>query len=234
MSIDAYEQRLRRAPAPPPAWRSAQLRVLARRPSRRPTTKPSVDQKIMRGIMDGLGFKRDGEADINYRERAPLVIPPGRDLAAARAERCGDCQQSCLAERSRRRAPQGAGGHGKEPQHQRRAGARTKSAASRSADARRPRRKKKQARDRRRLSSAGLRLRQPDLPSELGFKDSMFGNDVWRQERGRAGKFTGEPPRTSLTDPPAGYQTPSPDQPYGLGKAAPPKATDDYTIAPSR
>jgi hypothetical protein len=29
--------------------------------------------------------------------------------------------------------------------------------------------------------------------------------------------FTGEPSRTSLTDPPAGYLTPSPDQPYGVG-----------------
>jgi hypothetical protein len=41
-------------------------------------------------------------------------------------------------------------------------------------------------------------------------------------------KFTGEPPRTSLTDPPPGYQTPSPDQPYGLGKAAPPKPENNY------
>jgi hypothetical protein len=30
------------------------------------------------------------------------------------------------------------------------------------------------------------------------------------------GTFTGEPPRASLTDPPPGYQTPSPDQPYGI------------------
>jgi len=31
------------------------------------------------------------------------------------------------------------------------------------------------------------------------------------------GKFTGEPPRADLTDPPNGYRTPSPDQPYGIG-----------------
>jgi len=40
----------------------------------------SFDQKIMRNIMEGLGLKRDGEAGINYQERAPLVIPPSRDL----------------------------------------------------------------------------------------------------------------------------------------------------------
>jgi hypothetical protein len=43
-------------------------------------------------------------------------------------------------------------------------------------------------------------------------------------------KFTGEPPRASLTEPPPGYQTPSPDQPYGLGeKARAPKAVDYLT-----
>ena len=54
--------------------------VLGSAPARAADDEPSFDQKIMRGIMDGLGLKRDGEANINYQERAPLVIPPGRDL----------------------------------------------------------------------------------------------------------------------------------------------------------
>ena len=29
--------------------------------------------------------------------------------------------------------------------------------------------------------------------------------------------FAGEPVRKSLTDPPAGYRVPSPEQPYGIG-----------------
>ena len=37
-----------------------------------------------------------------------------------------------------------------------------------------------------------------------------------RQQGRRGRQFTGEPPRASLTEPPPGYQTPSPDQPYGL------------------
>ena len=32
--------------------------------------------------------------------------------------------------------------------------------------------------------------------------------------------FTREPPRTTLIDPPAGYRTPSADQPYGVGSKA--------------
>src|SRR5262249_62004264 len=50
-------------------------------PVRAADDEPTFDQKIVRGIMDGLGFKRDGEAGINYQERAPLVIPSSRDLA---------------------------------------------------------------------------------------------------------------------------------------------------------
>ena len=30
--------------------------------------------------------------------------------------------------------------------------------------------------------------------------------------------FNSEPPRASMTAPPPGYQTPSPEQPYGLGQ----------------
>ncbi len=55
----------------------------------------------------------------------------------------------------------------------------------------------------------------------------MFG----KKDDEQAAKFTGEPPRASLTDPPAGYQTPSPDQPYGVGKekAKVPTSADYYT-----
>src|SRR4029078_4084906 len=55
--------------------------VLGSAPVRAADDDRTFDQKIMRAIMDGLGFKRDGEPGINYQERAPLVIPPGRDLA---------------------------------------------------------------------------------------------------------------------------------------------------------
>ena len=63
-------------------------------------TSVPVDQKVYRGIMEGLGLKRDGEATINYQERGPLVLPPNPRSAAARKQRCGDHQQSVLAEGS--------------------------------------------------------------------------------------------------------------------------------------
>ena len=64
------------------------------------------------------------------------------------------------------------------------------------------------------------------LPSELGFKG--FGS-IFSGKKEESAKFTGEPARESLTDPPPGYQTPSPDQPYGLGKADAPKPKDYYS-----
>jgi len=58
-------------------------------------------------------------------------------------------------------------------------------------------------------------------PSELGSKS--FFSDIFStfSDKGETGTFNGEPARESLTAPPAGYQTPSPAQPYGL---APKKA----------
>jgi hypothetical protein len=43
-----------------------------------------------------------------------------------------------------------------------------------------------------------------------------------------AAKFTGEPPRVSLTAPPPGYQTPSPEQPYGVGESKQPEKPASY------
>ena len=59
----------------------------------------------------------------------------------------------------------------------------------------------------------------------------MFGlNSLFGKDKGDVAKFESEPPRTSLTEPPAGYRTPSPAQPYGLTQEkAAPKAMDIYS-----
>jgi hypothetical protein len=63
---------------------------------------------------------------------------------------------------------------------------------------------------------------RPMKPSELGSKGFLgglfsggFGNKTETTE------FTGEPVRESLTAPPTGYQTPSPNHPYGVGPWTP-------------
>ena len=52
-------------------------------------------------------------------------------------------------------------------------------------------------------------------PVELEAK-SVF-NSIWRSKE-EYGTFGGEPSRGNLTEPPSGYRTPSPNQPYGIGK----------------
>jgi len=68
--------------------------------------------------------------------------------------------------------------------------------------------------------NAGLDPGRPMKPSELGApQGGMFGNlfsAPWKTTAEEA-KFDQEPARGNLTQPPAGYQTPSPNYPYGIG-----------------
>jgi hypothetical protein len=58
---------------------------------------------------------------------------------------------------------------------------------------------------------------RPLNPGELGYKGGLFGGLFNKDAgKGETAAFTGEPPRTDLTQPPAGYLTPSPSHPYGL------------------
>jgi hypothetical protein len=52
-------------------------------------------------------------------------------------------------------------------------------------------------------------------PTQLGYRDGMFG--VFQSKKVEAVPFKGEPSRESLTQPPPGYQTPSPNFAYGTG-----------------
>ena len=188
----------------------------------------SIDQKVMRSIMDGLGFKRDGEATINYQERAPLVLPPSRelpppekadaatannpawpkdpDVARRKAEAAAEKNRNVSDEREREQNPLRP--------DQLTPGGRPKKKQVRTDDGYEPP-----------ASGFGNQL----LPSQLGASNTTVWNSMFGGKKEETAKFTGEPPRSSLTDPPPGYQTPSPDQPYGLGKAGPPKPTDSYT-----
>ena len=49
-------------------------------PARAGEDDTSIETKIMRSVLEGIGLRKDGEASINYEERAPLVIPPSRAL----------------------------------------------------------------------------------------------------------------------------------------------------------
>ena len=198
-------------------------------PARAADDDTPVDQKIMQSIMSGLGLKRDGEAGINYQERAPLVIPQNRelpppersdavtvnnpawpkdpDVERRKAEAAMERSRNISDEREREQNPLRPdqltpGGPGGRP-------------------------KKKQASADNGYDAPASGFSNPLLPSQLGSSGNIFGS-MFSSKKEEAAKFTGEPPRSSLTDPPVGYQTPSPDQPYGIGKAPQEKPTDDY------
>jgi hypothetical protein len=194
-------------------------------PARAADDDVSVDQKFMRGIMEGLGLKRDGEATINYQERSPLVIPPSRELRPPERSDSATANNPAWpkdpdVERRRAQAASERGRNVSEEREREQNPLRPDQLTPKGA-------KKKQARTDDGYDAPASGFGSQIMPSELGHKgvSSFFGGS----KKEETAKFTGEPPRAALTDPPPGYQTPSPDQPYGIGKSATPKPVDYYT-----
>jgi hypothetical protein len=52
-------------------------------------------------------------------------------------------------------------------------------------------------------------------PSQLGYNGGLMG--LFGGNKAESTPFTGEPTRETLTQPPTGYQTPSPNFAYGTG-----------------
>jgi hypothetical protein len=190
-------------------------------PARAADDEVPLDKKIFRGVLESLGLKRDGEG-INYQERGPLVIPPRLDLPPPeKADQVAAKNPAWPKDADVRRRKVEA-----------------ELERNRNVSDEREREQNPLRQDQ--LTPGGLAQnpgRNRDAPNgepgnrssptELGAKNVF--NKIFNKEQEEIGRFTGEPPRTALTEPPPGYQTPSPDQPYGLGKAAPAKATDAYT-----
>lgn len=171
------------------------------------------DVKILHGLMHGLGLQGPNDRGIDYRERSPLVVPPTRDLPPPQADATvknpdwpvdADVKkrkEAAKAEKSRGPYNFMEESRPLRPDELRKGRAVTSRSGKRGAD------------------SEGQQM----SPSELGFKDSIFSlstlKSVFGSSEPETAHFAGEPPRESLTEPPPGYQTPSPDQPYGLGAA---------------
>ena len=198
--------------------------IMGSAPVRAADNEPSWDEKMMRGLMDGLGLKRDGEEGINYRERAPLVIPSSRDLTPP--------EQSNAAANNP--------AWPKDPDVERRKAETTMEKNRNISDEREreqnplrpdqltPGKKRQAAKRDDGYQPSPTGFSNPLSPSELGYKGGLFGA-MFDKKKEEQAKFTGEPTRNSLTEPPPGYQTPSPSQPYGLANgSAPTKAYNDY------
>jgi hypothetical protein len=189
-----------------------------------------ADTRIIRQILKDFGLRRDGEPGIEYRERAPLVVPPSRTLPPPRSvdpvatnpawPKDPDVAQRRV-EAARKKAI-------------------AKTAAQSEIDDARPLRPSELDRGRvppgtvtTATPTSPEESARPSRPSELRSKSIFSGMFSSFSDKGEASEFTAEPPRTDLTAPPPGYQTPSPTQPYGVGpskeRAAGPKLEDRAT-----
>jgi hypothetical protein len=170
----------------------------------------TFEEKVIEGIMAGIGGTNMDNRGIDYRERSPLVVPPKLDLPPpepAKGE-IKDPNWPKDPDEARRKAAIAARKKAKpDPMEASRIltpselnAARTAAPARTNDDPVQP----------------GNSNTNPILsPSQLGF-DGKFSN-LFGGNKAEVAPFKGEPTRDSLTQPPPGYQTPSPNFAYGTG-----------------
>jgi hypothetical protein len=170
--------------------------------------EPGFDQKIIQNVLQAIGLR--GGADIEYRERSPLVLPPKVDLPAPQPNAAAAAPNWPVDAEAKRR----------------------KQNSNRRFDEvndTRPLRPDELNVGPRQRSRTGTSQDHPDGkpmgPAELGNKGGVFGS-LFGGGKNDNVTFKEEPPRSTLTAPPVGYQTPSPTQPYG-----PPSTQSTWTPA---
>jgi hypothetical protein len=169
----------------------------------------TFEEKVIEGIMRGIGGTNMENRGIEYRERSPLVVPPKLDLPAP---------GSVAAEAKAPNWP-------KDPDEQRRKAA----VAARKKANKDPREASrvlmpselaqkgggKASGDNIVDQPGGNLVSNPLSPSQLGYGGGFSG--LFGGNKAETAPFKGEPTRDSLTQPPTGYQTPSPNFAYGTG-----------------
>jgi hypothetical protein len=186
----------------------------------------TFEEKIIEGVMRGLGGTNMDNTGIDYRERSPLVVPPKLDLPPP---------QDQPREAKVPNWP-------KDPDEARRKAA----IAARKKDNKDPMYQSRilgpDELNKGRTASSSSGTVTPDSvvpggepgqtailsPSQLGFDGKVF--NMFKGNTAEIKPFKQEPPRESLTQPPAGYQTPSPNFAYGTG----PKESLNKEYAPER
>lgn len=157
------------------------------------------DKRLWDTILGSIGLKSSGGEIIEYRERSPLVVPPLRDLPPPEANLTNKNPSWPVNPEVK---------------------ARKAAAAAEKKDLTDPAKP---------LGPEKLAEgRGPGGPfaddsaiskkKEPGFFSMMYNGKLWGVPNEEFGKFESEPPRTTLTEPPPGYQTPSPVAPYGVSK----------------
>ncbi len=178
--------------------------VVARAGDDDPNATQSSGGSIYDKMLNVIGLS--GQGTIQYSERSPLVVPPTRDLPPPRANAVPavpNWPKDPDMERSKQ-------GKVKEKPGPNPNWVIENSRPLRPDELRNPAGTTAAS-----PATPNTELSPADYPDQIErSKKSIFSFDWFKKEQ--YATFTGEPTRGSLTDPPAGYQTPSPDQPYGI------------------
>jgi len=187
----------------------------------------NLERRVWNGFIRSLGLRSNDEPQIDYRERSPLVVPPSRNLPPP--DTTGSVRNPAWPV---------------DPDASRQKKAASKSADTRSWD------RINEERNRNLMphelnrpgapaNTAGGDAASVDghsqnmRPAQLGYFGGIFGSFGFSAQRDEVGTFNSEPPRTTLTAPPVGYQTPSAAQPYGVSKRiekSKPMRTEDIPV----
>jgi hypothetical protein len=189
------------------------------------------DVKMVRKFLRGFGLRNGQEAGIEYKERPPLVLPRGGDLpapvaanspAAANPAWPSDPDEKRRADQ--RRARKNGVGHRLDRIDTSAGGADGNPLKPSELDAGRTDKPGVKTGSQEPEPARGGRAEL--TPSQLGWTNSMWSGMVGLSKSFtgekivETGTFVREPSRTTLTDPPSGYRTPSPEQPYGINSKA--------------
>jgi hypothetical protein len=181
-----------------------------------------LDTQIVQGVLKALGLRKDeGKQGITYRERSPLVLPANKSLPAPETSNPAtktagwpddpDVKQEKKRKEAKRNRKAYVEGVDDRPLLPSQYGANGNVSPGTSGTS----------------SNTIDETSRPSSLKDLGTK-SIFSGNLFAPKNETA-TFTGEPRREALTDPPAGYRTPSPNQPYGLG----PDTTRPTALNPS-
>jgi len=171
----------------------------------------TFEEKIIENIMAGIGGTNMDNRGIDYRERSPLVVPPKIDLpppvTASREVKISnwpkdpdEARRKAAIEARKKSKPATPTEAARQLTPSELNAGRTPAASTAGTDSLTP----------------GATANNPMLsPSQLGYTGGLF--KIFHGNTAEAAPFSGEPTRESLTQPPSGYQTPSPNFPYGTG-----------------
>jgi hypothetical protein len=169
----------------------------------------TFEEKVIEGIMTGIGGTNMENRGIDYRERSPLVVPPRLDLPPPETVKSEikDPNWPKDPDEARRKAAIKARKKAKpDPIESARVLTPSELNAAKTAP---------QTRANNDPVEPGVSNNPSLSPSQLGFTGSFAG--LFGGNKSETAPFKGEPTRDSLTQPPAGYQTPSPNFAYGTG-----------------